>query len=197
VYGTVIGALHWSGQWIEELNGEIDELRFWRTTRSDSQIADNRGKSLTQDPDLIASWTFNGTFEDSTNGHHGSPVGDASFALPGAPVSPIHLDVPPLVRGQLATLVVSEVLQGSTTHFLYTLKGPGPLLTSYGFALDLGLPVERLGTATASSAGSVGLSMTVPPNAPAGLPVWLQAVEVSGSSATMFRLSNSVATSIQ
>ena len=128
---------------------------------------------------------------------------DGAFDPPGEldPNDPLDdtivLTVPPLVRGQLVTLVADGVRADSRTFFLYSLSGPGPFTTTYGFVLDLTPPVENLGAVKATQAGAVGLAATVPSTAPVGLPVWLQSVEAWGNPAFSFRVSNSVADAVQ
>ena len=137
------------------------------------------------------------------------PDGQEDLDLDGAYEPPAELDpndplddtialaVPPLVRGQLVTLVADGVRAQSRTFFLYSLAGPGPYVTTYGFTLDLTPPIENLGAVKATQAGSVGLAATVPSTAPVGLPVWVQAVEAWGNPAISFRVSNLVATAVQ
>ena len=103
----------------------------------------------------------------------------------------IHLTVPPLVRGQFVTLVADGVRKNSRTWFCYSLQGAGPFThPTYGFTLDLTPPIVILGSSNAASAGAVGHSGTVPTSIPAGLTLWLQAVEGWGQPFFSFRVSN-------
>ena len=101
------------------------------------------------------------------------------------------LTVPPLVRGQFVTLTVDGVLENSTTAFCYSTVGAGTFTHPiYGFTMGLATPITLLGTATATSAGSVGYSATVPTSLPIGLSIWFQAVESMGRPPVSFRVSD-------
>ncbi len=130
--------------------------------------------------------------------------GNGAVDLPGEldPNDPgddrIVLTVPPLVAGQFVTLVADGVRQDSKTWFCYSLTGAGPYVhPTYGFTLDLSLPITRLGPIPALTAGSVSAGVTIPATVPPGVPVWLQALEGWGRPIGSFRVSNLVATAIQ
>ncbi len=161
-------------------------------------------------PDADPLSTTNPTVADSDGG--GLPDGEEDFDLDGEYDAPFELDPNnpaddvvllnvsplPLQRGQLTTLTASGVRKSSRTYFLYSLSGPGPFThPTYGFILAMTPPIEIIGNAYAQFAGSVGVTVTVPPNVPPGLPVWLQAVESWGQPAFSFRVSNGIATTVQ
>ena len=113
----------------------------------------------------------------------------------GAPtlvVSPL-----PLVRGSLATLEVFGVEKHDKVWFLYSLAGSGPFQHSLGFTLGLSQPIHNPSIVVAQSAGSVSFSTVVPSTAPAGLPIWLQALVQRSSTGSPFEVTNAVATQLQ
>lgn len=117
------------------------------------------------------------------------------YLLPGPG---LHLTVSPLVRGQPATLTAADAMAGSTTWFCYSTKGAGPWThPAHGFTLLLSPPLGKAGTAYAFLSGPVSITVTVPNQPPAGLPVWIQAVEGLGNPPSSFRVSNQVATFLQ
>ena len=152
-------------------------------TTTDPVLADTDGGGV---PDGQEDLDLDGAFEPPAELDPNDPLDDT-----------ITLTVPPLVRCQLVTLVADGVRAQSRTFFLYSLAGPGPYVTTYGFTLDLTPPIENLGAVNATQAGAVGLAATVPCTAPVGLPVWLQAVEAWGNPAISFRVSNLVPTAVQ
>ena len=88
-----------------DLDGELDDVRVWRTQRSDAQIRDNMSTELTGTEDgLVSLWKFedgaNGVVTDSgPGGHHGKSMGNARLvpeALPAAVASPASLKNLPL-----------------------------------------------------------------------------------------------------
>ena len=103
----------------------------------------------------------------------------------------VNLTVPPLVRGQFVTLVVDGVRKDSATWFCYSTAGIGVFThPTYGFTMGLAQPITALGKATATSAGSVGYSATVPISLPIGLSIWFQAVEAWGRPPVSFRVTD-------
>lgn len=90
------------------------------------------------------------------------------------------LEISNLAGGGLATLVVAGAQSGDTVYFAYSLNGPGPTTTPWGFSLDLGIPYNQIGSSTAMADGSASLSTPVP-GAATGLHVWVQAVARHGN----------------
>lgn len=106
--------------------------------------------------------------------------------------------MPPLVRGQFVTLIADGVRKNSTTWFCYSTAGPGSFThPTFGFTMGLAQPITPLGKATATSAGSVGYSATVPASLPVGLSIWFQAVELWGRPPVSFRVSNVEVATVQ
>ncbi len=140
----------------------------------------------------------------------GMPDGQEDLNLNGAYDLPFELDpndplddtvaltVPPLVRGQFATLVTDGVRKDSTTWFCYSLAGPGSFThPTYGFTMGISPTIEVLGSATATTAGSVGYSATVPSTLPVGLTIWCQSVEAWGQPPVSFRVSELEVATVQ
>ncbi|HYV26545.1 MAG TPA: LamG-like jellyroll fold domain-containing protein, partial [Candidatus Eisenbacteria bacterium] len=86
-----------------ELNGQMDEVRIWLAERTEAQIRENLFKTLTgNEPGLAALWNFNdGTAKDSsTNGRHGTLVGNAKVIKARRPASS-QLNLPSVVLGKV------------------------------------------------------------------------------------------------
>ena len=64
----------------EQFYGKIDELRIWNTARTPAEIATNQRRILNKATNEVASYSFDNDFQDSTGSHHGSKVGQPSFA---------------------------------------------------------------------------------------------------------------------
>jgi len=102
-----------------------------------------------------------------------------------------HLSVTTFVAGQTTQLKLQSALPGATALFAYSLSGPGPTFTPYGW-VDLDAPFQILPLSPINADGIAELSQTIPPAA-AGVMVYLQAAEVG----VQKRLSNSFAAVIQ
>ena len=87
-----------------------------------------------------------------------------------------RLSVPQLVPGTTASIAVTDARWGSTGALFYSLAGPGPTPTAYGFTFDLSAPFVRHQIVTLIG-GNGTFTLDVPPQAPPGLSVWMQAVE--------------------
>lgn len=87
-----------------------------------------------------------------------------------------RLNVPQLIPGTTASITVGDARPGSTGALFYSLAGPGPTPTAYGFTFDLSAPFVRHQIIYLSG-GNGTFSLDVPPQAPPGLSVWMQAVE--------------------
>jgi signal transduction histidine kinase/ligand-binding sensor domain-containing protein/CheY-like chemotaxis protein len=77
---SYLGRSTWQGTGDQTLDGQMDEVRVWRTVRTPGQIRGNMFSRLTgQEPDLVALWNFDDeTARDvSGNGHHGTLEGNA------------------------------------------------------------------------------------------------------------------------
>ncbi|MCL4197940.1 MAG: VCBS repeat-containing protein [Phycisphaerales bacterium] len=79
------------------------------------------------------------------------------------------LELPPLKRGQPATMTVSDAQPGERVYFLYSREGAGNsvgIRQLGGITLDLVDPIQLIGSAVADSNGVAELTITIPPNAP-------------------------------
>jgi PAS domain S-box-containing protein len=85
-----LGRSTWSlNEDAKTFHGAMNEVRVWKAARSNAQIRENMFARLTgREPDLIALWNFDdGTARDSsTNGHHGTLIGNARVANEPMPV---------------------------------------------------------------------------------------------------------------
>lgn len=85
-----------------------------------------------------------------------------------------------LAPGQQATLSSWDCRKYSMVVPAYSLHGPGPTPLSLGFDLDLTLPITRLiGTSTGNTTHTYQ-AIYIPPFAPSGRTIWMQAVEIYG-----------------
>ncbi|MBC8327405.1 MAG: hypothetical protein H8E31_01505, partial [Planctomycetes bacterium] len=167
--------------------GEVDRLVG---SAFDAFAADG-DPATTTDPVLAD--TDGGGLADGEEDFNHDGVYDLPHELnPNDPLDDtVDLWVPPLVRGQFVTLVVDGVRKDSATWFCYSTAGTGVFThPTYGFTMGLAQPITVLGKATATSAGSIGYSATVPASLPIGLSIWFQAVEAWGRPPVSFRVSN-------
>ena len=75
----------------------------------------------------------------------------------------------------------------------YSLAGPGPSPTGVGINVDLTRPITLMDPFLSDASGRASVDrLPIPPNAPVGLPVWMQAVEVPISGNLQPRASNPV-----
>ncbi len=80
-----------------------------------------------------------------------------------------QLEPTALVRGQPATMTVSDAQPGERVYFLYSREGAGNsvgIRQLGGITLDLVDPIQLIGSAVADSNGVAELTITIPPNAP-------------------------------
>ena len=87
----------------------------------------------------------------------------------------------------------SGIIPGGTVHIevwgalpletiipAYSLNGPGPTQTGLGFAVDLNRPIVSMDPFLSDASGRASVDrLPIPHSAPLGLPVWMQAVEIS------------------
>ncbi len=92
-----------------------------------------------------------------------------------ASVPPV-LTVPSLAAGSPATLTVDDCTPGGEVFIAYSLTGPGPLLTSFGFAA-LSAPLHLFPARIANGSGRASLTTPIPAGT-TGVPVWLQALDL-------------------
>ncbi|MCH2112773.1 MAG: CotH kinase family protein [Planctomycetes bacterium] len=117
------------------------------------------GGNLKAGEDLFL-WNSVGGLEDSNS---------SSFALFANDFS----------AGETAVLSVAGAIPGSGVHVAWSATGPGPTSTAYGI-LELSRPIFSLPVFSASASGIGSLEVALPPTS-AGLPIWLQALDmVSG-----------------
>jgi len=91
------------------------------------------------------------------------------------------LGVDQIVRGQPATITVTNAGPNSTVYFAYSVAGLSDLYVPF---LDVTIGLRNptlIGSRTADSTGTAILTMNVPPNAPR-VPVWVQAAESRNAS---------------
>jgi len=77
-------------QWVgnADFHGQLDEVRVWRTQRTQKQIKEYMYKSLAgEDPDMVGLWNFDqGDARDSSpNGYDGALMGNASCIFADVP----------------------------------------------------------------------------------------------------------------
>jgi hypothetical protein len=118
-------------------------------------------------------------------------VGIDDINVGGAP--PLQFNVQNLVAGQQVTLSVTGADPTSLVFLGYSLRGPGPTTTPFGVA-QLSHPIEQLGRFSPNAQGEVQTTAPVPPTA-AGVPVWMQALELTTASAGIW--SNPMALVVQ
>jgi len=118
-------------------------------------------------------------------------VGIDDINVGGAP--PLQFNVQNLVAGQQVTLTVTGADPSSLVFLGYSLRGPGPTTTPFGVA-HLSQPIEQLGRFAPNAQGEVQTTAPVPPTA-AGVPVWMQALELTTVSAGIW--SNPLALVVQ
>lgn len=111
-------------------------------------------------------------------------------AVAAAPQNDPVLSVQNLMEGADAVVRVSNNAAGDTVVVAFSLAGPGPTNTVFG-DVDLSQPIVDLPPLTADGSGVASTSQSIPMGT-AGLPVWLQAVNVSNG-----LLSNSLAETIE
>lgn len=77
----VIGAYLYNGNYIQFLNGKLDELRIWKIARTQSQIQQNMCSLFQTDTvGLLGYWKFNSNYADSSHyNNNGIPVGAPTF----------------------------------------------------------------------------------------------------------------------
>lgn len=102
-------------------------------------------------------------------------VGIDDINIGGAP--PLLFNAQNLVAGQQVTLTVTGADPSSLVFLGYSLRGPGPTTTPFGVA-SLSHPIEQLGRFVPNALGEVQTATSVPPTA-MGVPVWLQALELT------------------
>jgi hypothetical protein len=118
-------------------------------------------------------------------------VGIDDINIGGAP--PLQFNAQNLIAGQQVTLTVTGAAPSSLVFIGYSLRGPGPTTTPFGVA-QLSHPIEQLGRFTPTAQGEVQTTAPVPPTA-TGVPVWMQALELTTASAGIW--SNPLALVVQ
>lgn len=99
-----LGRNNWKGYFrVEDFHGQMDEVRVWRTARSEEEIRDCLFKRLTgRESGLVALWNFDdGSARDLTQGHHdGRLIGNAR-CVDGQIPSPAELIRPAVLFGKV------------------------------------------------------------------------------------------------
>lgn len=106
---------------------------------------------------------------------------------------PLVFDVQNLVSGQTAVLTVTGADPTSRIIIGYSLDGGGPTTTPYGIA-DLTAPIEQIGRFSPDANGDLTVNQFIPNNI-TGVPVWLQALEITSLDVGIW--SNSLALTVQ
>src|SRR5690349_583599 len=86
-----------------DFKGQMDEVRVWRTARSQTEIRENMLKTLRgNEPGLVGYWNFNdGTAKDSSPGrHHGTLKGNAKIVAGRQSIAQAFI-MPTLLTGQV------------------------------------------------------------------------------------------------
>jgi len=118
---------------IEDLEGELDEVRVWKVARSAEQIRESMLKQLTgNEADLVGLWNFDdGTARDSSSGgHHGKLTGQAAIVAEALPAVVFGV-ITDATRKPLAGATV-EVRQPGRDPRHLTANGAG----EYAFTMD-------------------------------------------------------------
>jgi hypothetical protein len=158
-----------SGGASEFFNGLIDEVRFWSTARTVTQLQQNMNQSLTgQEAGLVGYWRFDEgsgttTADSSGSGNNGTLINGPLWVASTAPINPFN--GPPSISsafaGQISTSSVTftgTVIpggQGATIYFEYgstTNYGTqtGPMVMPAGLVaasvtnVVSGLPAQKL-----------------------------------------------------
>ena len=85
-----------------------------------------------------------------------------------------------IVPGGTVHIEVWNALPLETIIPAYSLNGPGPTPTGLGFDIDLTRPIVSMDPFLSDSFGRGSVNrLPIPPSAPLGLPVWMQAIEIS------------------
>jgi hypothetical protein len=103
------------------------------------------------------------------------------------------LSIANLIAGQQATITVSSATPGNNILVGWSLTGAGPTPTPYGDVM-LSPQINQLGPIAADAMGNVVLPVNLP-IAFSGVPVWAQALEITGAGSGW--LSNPLAVTIQ
>ncbi|MDP6850628.1 MAG: hypothetical protein QGH51_02000 [Planctomycetota bacterium] len=107
---------------------------------------------------------------------------------------PFVLVVPTLQTGSLAQFEMTGARAKARVHLCYSLTGLGVTSTIHGFDMGLAQPIVKPLIVLANHAGNATGYLMVPAAAPAGLPIWWQAVSAKTGD---YLLSDPVAATIQ
>lgn len=146
--------------------------------------------------DPLAADTDGGGLSDGAedfNHDGGQQLGETSPNM--ASDDHFELTLTDLIPGQDSLLTVSQAKMGSIVTPAFSLTGPGPISTGRGFDLQLSLPITLLPSMFIPATGTASQGVAVPPNAPPGMTVYLQAIEILYSIA--YRPSLQLITSVQ
>lgn len=109
--------------------------------------------------------------------------------------SPLHYDIQNLAAHQQATFAVTGSVPGNGVVILFSVTGPGPLMTRFG-TVNLTPPFFLFPPLVADANGRASLTLTIPP-APMGLPFFSQAYDFTLPLPSPLRPTNSWALMIQ
>ncbi|MBI3843631.1 MAG: LamG domain-containing protein [Planctomycetes bacterium] len=82
-----VGNMGVPGFYPAQFDGQIDELRIWRTARTQSEIQANRSSEITPTSDVVGCWRFNGDAIDLVSGNALSTMGSVALCPCGGRLS--------------------------------------------------------------------------------------------------------------
>lgn len=112
---NLLGGAHWPGN--ADFAGQLDEVRVWRTVRTQAQIRRDMHRRLKgSESGLLALWNFDGgDVRDSGPHHlHGTSVGDAHTVLAELPPQAEHtapISLSGLVRDEVGRALPNALVQ--------------------------------------------------------------------------------------
>lgn len=167
------------------------------------EVTTDDGATFTTVYTETGTWQFAGTIAVSLNAFAGNPAVRMAFHYRGAianewSIDDVRVSSDPslmlnnLRAGHVAQLAVAGCAAGNQVAVAMSLTGGGAVSTPYGI-LGLSLPIEIVFIGAADATGAFSVTPAVP-SGTAGLPVWIQACEITpGGSVT---LSNTLALTV-
>ena len=122
---------------------------------------------------VAANPPVNSVYDYQCDPHSWTMTGKVKIAPEPQPT----LVVSPMLVGQVCQLEMTPGAPGGLGWFVYSLSGPGELLTPYGFTLGLSSTVEILGSRPVDSVTGVATFHATIPTQASGISVSVQAIE--------------------
>lgn len=150
--------------------GGTNQPAQWSTAQMVSDV-----ETWLADPSSNFGWEIIGNETRSTtavryysaDNNEGAPIDRKPRLTINYTTGAIDLAATALQRGQQATLTASNCVPQSEVFFTYSFAGPGStFVPQLGISLDMALPIQIGGSATADASGVAVFTQTVPPNAP-------------------------------